>query len=466
MHIHNMSRWDCPFFAREPDSGQQLPNEESLYTFAKFQGHAKATGLKKSVIIFSLYKWSFYLVAFTLPLLQPQWNSLFIILMIILWPFAIGGNNIWQEIKTNRTIWLFSSLFLADAIGLIHSGNIPYGLRYVETHLSILVFPALILTSRNQLGKKVIDKIFYSLMLGIFGVLAGYLVIISTSPQIEGMSLGQIFQQRLTDFPPIRDQSIIEIHPSFLSMYISISIFFVINKFIHDKKSISVYLFSFLLILLLGFQVWLNSRAGLLGFLIVGSILLVLQLNRKFKLYTVAGLVVLLIIIFSFPPTKERFVDAPLRAWTNGTGVNVNDKETWPISFRIQIMDCSLSLLQDANWIFGYGTGDFKDEMYRCFVEKNYTWLMARNLDEHCEYFAQLHRLGILGLLLLLTVFLYPTSKALRDKNYLYFSFLILIAISAIPENLLASQKGVVFYALFNSLLFLGPKEKHISEEK
>ena len=67
---------------------------------------------------------------------------------------------------------------------------------------------------------------------------------------------------------------------------------------------------------------------------------------------------------------------------------------------------------------------------------------------------------------LLLVVFVHPTNKALREKNYLYLSFLILIALSAIPENLLASQKGVVFYAMFNSLLYLGKKKDNINEQK
>ena len=354
-------------------------------------------------------------------------------------------------------MWLFCSLFLADLVGMIHTDNLEYGFKFLETQLPLFIFPVLVLSLKNKISNKIIDNIFYSFLLGVGVLLAGYVIIVIHSLLIGTSSMADILNHRLSEYPPIMSQPTIDIHPSFLSMYITLCLLFIMDKLIRDRNFPRIAA-ALVLFILIAFQIWLSSRAGIFGLLIVSLIFLFLNLKSKFKIYSIVTFLVLSISIFSLPLTQERFLNAPMRAFRNGTMVSTTDQQTWAFAFRYQIIDCSLSLLHNGGWIFGYGTGDFRDEMYKCYHENNYTWIIVRGLDEHCEYFAQLHRFGMLGLILLLIVFIYPMSIAYKEKNYLYLSLLILIALSAIPENLLSSQKGVVFYALFNSILFIKKK--------
>ncbi|MEQ9165110.1 MAG: O-antigen ligase family protein [Fulvivirga sp.] len=249
------------------------------------------------------------------------------------------------------------------------------------------------------------------------------------------------------------NQTLINIHPSFLSIYISVSIIYLFDQFFKKRKYTAI--ISILILILICFQIWLSSRAGLLSLIIAGIIYGFLRLKSNLRIYVTIAIFLIIIAIFSIPLTKERFIHAPLRALKSGTGVNPIDQQTWPFTFRLQITNCSIDLLKDFHWLYGYGTGDFRDEMYRCYEKMNYTWLTVRDFDEHNEYFAQIHRLGILGLILLLLVFFYPMRIAYKTKSYLYLSFLIIFSLSCMSENIFSSQKGVVFYAIFNTLLFI-----------
>jgi hypothetical protein len=72
---------------------------------------------------------------------------------------------------------------------------------------------------------------------------------------------------------------------------------------------------------------------------------------------------------------------------------------------------------------------------------------------------------GIIGLLIYLYVLYFSFSKAVKWKDFIFLSFLILISVVSISENILDVNKGIFFYSFFLSLFLLGKsKEKTNSE--
>jgi O-antigen ligase len=309
-----------------------------------------------------------------------------------------------------------------------------------------------VLSNSNLLGQKTVNNICWSFVFGVLVILVGYTIITLDAIIRNRINYTEILSDRLSNISPIADQTIIDIHPSFLSMYLSFSTIFIL-VFLQSKPKKKEKVLSIIILLLICiFQIWLNSRAGLIGFVVV--LIFFFFYHSKKQLQNLLLIIGFIVLLLSVPYTRERFIFAPLRALQIAGEVNAKDPNAWPISFRFQILDCSVSLLNNNRWIFGYGTGDFRDKINQCFIEKEYGWIVARDLDAHNEYFSQLHRHGIAGLALFICCLVVPLRLAFKRKITLYIAFLLLIIISAIPETLLSSQKGVVFYALFNSLLF------------
>ncbi|MDQ4138889.1 MAG: hypothetical protein M3142_00040, partial [Bacteroidota bacterium] len=82
-------------------------------------------------------------------------------------------------------------------------------------------------------------------------------------------------------------------------------------------------------------------------------------------------------------------------------------------------------------------------------------WGHLYNYNTHNEYLEEALRHGIIGLTLLMLAFLFPVVLSIKHRNFLYFLFLITFMIACLSEVFLNRQKGVIFYAFFNALLFM-----------
>gem|GEM_PF-3791702 len=62
--------------------------------------------------------------------------------------------------------------------------------------------------------------------------------------------------------------------------------------------------------------------------------------------------------------------------------------------------------------------------------------------------------LGISGLALLLFMLVFPAVRAFRRRELLYLVFLAVFAVNILVESMFENQAGVIYYALFNVILF------------
>ena len=105
------------------------------------------------------------------------------------------------------------------------------------------------------------------------------------------------------------------------------------------------------------------------------------------------------------------------------------------------------------NLLVGVGTGDAKDALMKEYTKRGMTGAIEHDLNAHNEFYQVFVAIGIIGFVLLLSNLYFPLIFAFKNGNLVYLLFLIIIILNFLPESMLETQAGVMFFAFFNSLL-------------
>lgn len=119
---------------------------------------------------------------------------------------------------------------------------------------------------------------------------------------------------------------------------------------------------------------------------------------------------------------------------------------------RVEFIKASLGIIKD-NPIIGVGTGDIADAFANYYEETNSKLLPENRFRSHNQYLAITVAFGVMGLIVFLFSMFYPFFSDKKNRNYLYFVFLFIMALSMLTEDTLETQIGVTLFAFFNSFL-------------
>ena len=149
--------------------------------------------------------------------------------------------------------------------------------------------------------------------------------------------------------------------------------------------------------------------------------------------------------------------------------VDIEGLKTNPNSstaMRLSIYNCSLkkALLSP---VFGYGWGDVKDVLNKCFEEENPN-LLRHNYNTHNQFLSMLLATGIIGLVLFLYYFYYILNYSNKNGNQVLFFILLYFGFNMLSENILEREDGVIFFSffvnlfLFNSEMSIGKTQEKV----
>ena len=119
---------------------------------------------------------------------------------------------------------------------------------------------------------------------------------------------------------------------------------------------------------------------------------------------------------------------------------------------RIEFIKASLGIIKD-NPILGVGTGDIVDAFADYYEETNSKLKPEYRFRSHNQYLAITVALGVLGLLWFLFSMFYPILADKKNRNYIYFVFLFIMALSMFTEDTIETQVGATLFAFLNSFL-------------
>jgi len=234
-------------------------------------------------------------------------------------------------------------------------------------------------------------------------------------------------------------------HPLYASILVIISLIFSTSIYKTLKRSFTKFLF-FISIAFLFCQLILLARKGPILISAIISIVYFIYLNKRKALgYFILMLIIFVILIFSNQLLKERFYEF-LSVILNPDLNNIGSTST-----RLRIYNFSLEAISKAP-IFGYGIGDVKDVLSKYYIENNSTYF-----NSHNQFLGAWLSSGIMGFISFLLIFVIGLKKAIKSRDFVYFSVLFLFFAMALIENFIEKQNGILLFSfLVNFFAFKG----------
>ncbi|MBT8223556.1 MAG: O-antigen ligase family protein, partial [Eudoraea sp.] len=259
------------------------------------------------------------------------------------------------------------------------------------------------------------------------------------------------------------------IHPTYLAMYFMLCLFWVLERFMIVKSARTKGLLLGASGVLLLLTVSLAAKMPLLelGIILLTVPAIYLLRNRKTKklywyLLGLTGLITLVVIFLIRVPNRAvqdvydyyNFLSGKqLTDFYSYDELEVEyDKFWFEKTNRIVIWQNSIELAKAKPWI-GYGTGDVQDKLIEVYQKNKELWRM-QFFNSHNQFLDYQLRYGVLGALLLVVYLGYFFIYAWQNADYLYLSFIAMIALGFLTENIIQRHWGIVFFSLFNSLYY------------
>ncbi len=401
----------------------------------------------KNIKLLDFLKYSYGLFAFILPI-YPKLAPIIIALITIFTFLGYFGAKLLIR-KQNISILIYSTfpLYLLYLLGLLYSANINYGMRDIETKLSLGIFPILVLFIQGE--REIIRFCFRNFIYGCGFALAlclshsSWLFIIeklreSKNLYSEGFGIDNFFSAKFGFL----------VHPTYLAWYFvsAIIILWMTNSFgNYFLKSIAT------VILILG--VFLSgSRFGLValtfGIIYFGFVTVKSKIPRKYFLVSLIITSSLFVVaVISSVEVRSRII-SPFKIFSEQ---HINPLSEDGTVSRVLVWDSAIEKIISSPFV-GYGTGDVKDVLIQKYKENGYFGVYKKQLNAHNQFLQTSLALGIVGLFILIFLLLRPV---IFRKNYsVLFLFSMVSSITFLFESSLEVQTGTMFFGAFYSLIF------------
>lgn len=381
-------------------------------------------------------------IAFSIPLPKLVGiNSILIVLFVISTIILQIKNKNYSFLK-KKNICILSGLFLLYCIAGIWTSNTKaYGFE-LEKKATLLLFP--ICFSGLNISKKNINSILWAFvtaccLLPIMGILMG--LYRSYSIMDTYWHTEYFLGQSLVHF--------ISLHRGYVALHTGFAILFLL--FFDDNISTkNIIIACYLLI----FTFFLNARIAIIGLIIIAiiyGIMAILNKKRHIIYFILIGFISMICILFG--SEKLTFMTKQLFTlnFEHVTPQSVDEYNS--IEIRYFIWKSAIATIKE-NPIIGYGAGAGNDALSIYYNKTNFILGQRFNYNAHNQYLQVMLDAGLLGLIVLISWFGYMLFFAYKHKSIFYFFFVLYVAVNCLTENIFSMQKGIVFFAFFNSIIF------------
>lgn len=357
--------------------------------------------------------------------------------------FLISILNKTFSINLSKELLASVLLFSWLAATYFWSEDKELSIKGITRVLPLLVVPVAI----HNLPKLEKENVFFILKVFtwsnvIFGV---FFIINSTLRYMDSGSLSEFTYHELVQE--------LELNAIYVSAFFSMSIFYLFTKPNRTKVD------TILTFIFFGFLILLSSKTIIICVLI-NSILYgfiikdIIKANKKKVFIGFAALCVL--TFFTSKEIQNRF-DEELNTEISEVLNNEKFNKVYPwtgSSIRLLQLRILKEQLEEDN-IFWKGFGLFASRENLVQRHKTFnTYRGYHNYNYHNLYAQIFAESGIFGFLGLITMLILSLTKAIKVKDFLFFSFMVLTVVWYFTESVLWVQRGVifasVFYCLFN----------------
>lgn len=420
----------------------------------------------------------FALIAFFMPV-NKQIVPFFIILSVLssLLYFCLRpSSGKWDKDLFLRLL-PFLLLFGLYIFGLTYSQNKAAGYFDIETKLSFIAFPVItyfVLANnpRNFCSLYSIRWIAFAFILGCLFLLIRCIYGISQKPDLV-FSVKSLFDNGYEQF-----NRNVGFHTSYAALYFTFAAalcLFSISDlkywYGNGKKAVLLTFIAFLSAIIFIFGIFVaGAKSGLISLFCLCCLYFYYEIFAKKRyyrsLFTVGGIVLFVSgLICLFPSVLDKMQ----QSITEFQHIHKQKDETLQGStpYRIYFWKASLISIQEKP-LFGHGTGDVKTVLTSHFSDTVKAGICqslglpndASSNDKvpfnpHNQFFQTSIAVGLCGLLLLLSVFVFGLWWSFQAKSILFASLNILFFVNCLTESMLEVQAGIVFFCFFYFLFFI-----------
>ena len=381
----------------------------------------------------------FFLVLASL-VFSMKLNSLFIILLVLQWLLMVPLAEKKESLRRNwKLIALFAAYFLLFAISILYSENTSSAWKDIESKLSLLLIPLSILGQKRLEVKEqaVLLKLYVWFLVGVGVFLVGKSLFLA-----GGLLTNQEFS------------ALIGVHASYLSLYMAVALFITIQSLTHKSQiklnTIIALFLAFILVVLAARMVIIAT------FLSLFTWFAVVHFTWKRLLTMIVIFIGVVFAISSIDSVKSRFQEGLIGEQVEFGNVDdsVKVKTYGGKAIRVAIWQCAQEVVKD-NWLMGVGAGDVHKSLQASYKRNEFqlAW-QYNNFNSHNLFIETIIAVGVLGVVVLITLFYLLFFSAIKNRNMLLFFFTTLFFMFSLIESAFNVQKGIVFLVAISCLLF------------
>jgi O-antigen ligase len=354
-----------------------------------------------------------------------------------------------------RTLVL-QSVFLVTVLSTIYSTNTHEAFTEWGKHVTIFLIP--LFFCLNPLD---IKKYRQQLLLSFALVCSVTIIYLYADAIITIRHYGLPFSILLSGaFTNHNFSEPIGMHATFFSMQVTIALVYMLSVLIKEQALYKRLFYLACSIVLTAGLVQLCSKSIFVVMLIIMNIALPYFLLKgtkrwKFVAVSVSFSVLQLIGILYSGTFRDRFVKELKQDLSK-------EKVTETTDGRLARWSVVTELISKSP-VLGYGAGTeialLQDGFYNKKLYNSYLF----RLNAHNEYLSFWLKAGIIGLLFYLATLVFGFKIAFKEQDLLFFTFMLLMAIVSLSENVLDVDKGIFFYAFFYSFFTFSNERTAIS---
>jgi hypothetical protein len=253
----------------------------------------------------------------------------------------------------------------------------------------------------------------------------------------------------------INNDTLKEWHPGYIGLFILTSILILIEGLYSRSKKTGVFVNIILLLFFSTILLLLNTRGVLYASALILPLYFILKAKtRKKRMFTLIVCIIIFGLIGFFITNNyslnyrltlqiEKVVD-----WITTGKISESG-----IDSRYYINKCNWALFTEKPF-FGYGIGDIKYNLNNCYLDKEFFGVFEKRFNSHSIFFYLLLCGGILTIIPFVILIFNNLRLSYLKKDSLYFFIIILLCIIGVSENYLVRLNGILFFSLFNSILY------------
>lgn len=366
---------------------------------------------------------------------------------IAIYPMALAGlfSLSRQRLRSiPPQAWIFCIIFLLSASGYWYTTDLGKAGYLLERQLMILIFPFL-LPLLIELNGRNIRLILHWFTLSCLAASAYLFFLCFQHLYIHGLPLSTLAESRFYN----HNFSLpIHIHAGFLSLYFSLAICFLMCE-IPSAPKLQKLLCGSGIFLLSAALYFLASRNTIIALLLVILFIFPFFMVKKKALAIFVSLV--LTSAFLFLGIKSSYIHQRFSKELLGDiQISQSNAKDYPES-RIVRWQCAADIIERKP-LFGHGTGDEIPLLQKEYQKKKMWVSYFEEFNTHNQYLAIVIKHGFAGLFVFLLMLSYFFYLAVKRGSFIYFSFLFILTIGLITENIIDANKGIFFFAFFNTL--------------